>query len=663
MTSSILLACAVLAAQAPSVAGSYQLFPVSGVFFPMDDGPAIIDPDFKAAIGPAEKAFFAERFRARFPQAVATITEGNQRRTYAVSLQIARASKYLVEKIDGTTDMYLPVTASLYFSNVMTGEVLYAETRTTIRTKPIVASEGSAGSPEVVTQFAATFRGVVDDLVGDAQSRFRPTVVSARGVQDWKGLAILDGGRQQGISRGDSLSDEKGNEVRVISAGPTYAIGTVELGSFVKGSVYAKVTNRTLAEIQKPRVLPIVEAAPPGFAEESLVQLFTDALGSEAPVSLVPVNRTFGAVVKAIGSQIDLSKEKLTARELPNFFVRLSVLDPVVFERPTNIAYKTLRVTTSMAHAEVVDRAGRVLHASVGRDRVEEEITQGMALNLAARKEIAVKNALLDLAKQLASGMKFENVQLEVAQATPILVRDPSGFLLPGATMRTYRNLGRVDGINGDVRVPTWDVEVTGAGNEGAVLATTLPVVSGAPVPAAGDVVILDGVAIATARRMRMGGCGGPAEQLGAVTVPDFGPLALNVFASKFPAPFYASGLASKVNALVRGGTGFRNDLQLKEPAVDFCVQPVNKIEMEAPACTGSACAEVTLVKLTFRFRKGSPTSDVSARTGMESRMTAAALPKATAAAVRSESLRSDLLEEILKIASATAAAAAKEKL
>ena len=630
----------------------------------MDEGPSIIDPDFKAAIGPAEKAFFAERFRARFPQAVATITEGNQRRTYAVSLQIARASKYLIEKIDGTTDMYLPVTASIYFSNVMTGEVLYAETRTTIRTKPIVASEGRAGSPEVITQFAATFRGVVDDLVGDAQSRFHPTVVSARGVQEWMGLAILDGGRKQGISRGDSLSDDKGNEVRVISAGPTYAIGTVELGSFVKGSVYAKITNRTLAEIQKPRVLPIVESAPPGFAEESVVQLFTDALGSEAPVSLVPVNRTFGAVVKAIGSQIDLSKEKLTARELPNFFVRLSVLDPVVFERPTNIAYKTVRVTTSMAHAEVVDRAGRVLHASVGRDRVEEEITQGMALNLAARKEIAVKNALLDLAKQLASGMKFENVQLEVAQATPsIQVRDPSGFLLPGATMRTYRNLGRVDGISGEVRVPTWDVEVTGAGKEGALLSTTLPVVTGAPVPALGDVVILDGVAIATARRMRMGGCGGPAEQLGTVTVPGFGPLALNVFAARFPAPFYASGLASKVNALVRGGTGFRADIQLKEPVVDFCVQPVNKIEKEAPTCTDSVCADVALVKLTFRFRKGSPTSEVSSRTGMESRMTAAALPKATAASARSECLRADLLDEILKIASATATAAAKEQL
>lgn len=664
MISSLLIALALVAEPLPSTASVYQLFPVSGVFFPTQDGASRIDPEFRASLGAPEMGYFAQAFRARFPQAAQSITEGNQRRTYAVSLQVARASKYLVPKIDGTVDLYLPVTASVYFSNVMTGEVLFSDTRTTITTAKVTPDQGRDGSPTVRKAFTDTFRGVVDDLIADAASKFRPTVVSARAVEEWKGLAILDGGRQQGVSRGDTLADEKGNELRVISAGPTYAIANVELGVLTIGSTFAKATNRTLAEIRKPRVLPIVETAPAGFPEEALVQLFSDALGSEAPVSLVPVNRTFGAVVKAVGSQIDLTKEKLTQRELPNFFVRLHVLEPIVFERSTNLAYKSIRVTNALTYAEFVDRSGRVLFAAHGRNRIEDEITQGMALDVEARKEVAVKNALLALATRLATVMKFETAQLSVTQTEPALqALDPHGLLAAGSTLRAYRSIGKVSGIQGDVRVPTWDVRVSGVSGESARIETVLPVVAGAPAVAKDDVLILDGVATPTARRMRFGGCGSPAEKLGSLSLPEYGELALNLFAERYPAPFFVTGLAQKVNELVRGGTGFKEDVALAEPAVEYCVQPVYRIDLDKPTCEDATCAEVARVKLTYRIRKGSATAEVIARSGMEARMVAGALPQAVTAAVRQEALHADLIDEVLKVAGAAAAAAADEKL
>ncbi len=386
-----------------------------GVFYPSDETPSRINLDFRAAIESGEQSYFARRFRERFPACAQTISEANYRRTYAVSLQIARASRYTVSKADGTVDLYAPVTGSLYFTNVATGEVLYAATRTTIKTVSVMPDQAEPGK-RIVGLFVESFHDVVDDLVGDAAKRFNPMTVGATVRAIWNGLAILDGGTDQGVGHDDTLIDERGNELRVISSAPSYAVAVAELGTLAAGVKFSKVTNQTLAEIRKPRVLPLVVRAPQDFPDEVLVQLFSDALGSEAVISLVPVNRTFGAVVRTMGGQMDFSEEKLRARELPQFFVRLSVIDALSYDRPTNLKYKTLRVTLALAYAELIDRAGRVLYAAHATERVEDEITSGMALDLRARKEVAVKNALLALAKRFAAEFKFETAKIEITQ-------------------------------------------------------------------------------------------------------------------------------------------------------------------------------------------------------------------------------------------------------
>lgn len=660
---STMMAALFFIASAARAAPGYQLFPVRGVFFPAEEGPSRIDADFRRACGGEEQAYFAAKFRERFPDAAGTISEGNQRRTYAVSLQIARASRYVVRKVNGTVDVYLSVTGSLYFSNVMTGEVLYAATRTTVKTITLIPEEARPGGDRIVRLFADTYRGVVEDLIGDARERFHPLTVNARVVKEWKGLAILDGGQERGLGRDDALVDARGNELRVISAGPKYAIASVSLGTFSRGDTFSKVTHRTLAEIRKPRVLPFVELAPPGFPEEVVVQLFSDALGAEAPVSLVPVNRTFGAVVRALGAQIDLSKETLSRRELPGLFVRLHVLDPISYERPTNLGYKTVRITEALAYAEVVERSGRVIYAGWGRDRIEDEITQGMSFDLEARKEIAVKNALLALAKRFSAELRLETARLEVTRGgASLVVEDQNGVLAPDATFRVYRNLGKVEGIAGDVRVPTWEVGVTATGGGAAQVSPVLPIVDGAPLPERGDVVIVDGVAAGEARWKRFGACG-TAEQLGPVTLPAFPELALNLFVAGYRAPFYASGLAARVSALVHGGSGFKEDLRLHEPTVDYCVQPVYRMWKGEPRCSGNACADVAEVQLGYRIRVGDGQGQVKASSGLATRMTASALPTAATAETRDAAFQADLIDQVLTLGPGAAAGLAKEKL
>jgi hypothetical protein len=659
---SLALALALLSAGAAQAAPGLQLYPVKGVFFPSEEGPSRIDADFRSMIEAGEQPYFATKFREKFPEAAKTIAEGTQRRTFAVSLQIARASRYTVAKTNGTVDMYLPVTASVYFTNVMTGEVLYAATRTTIKMVNVMPENAKAGGDKTKSLFADTFHGVVDDLIGDAKERFKPQTVSAKVEKEWKGVAILGGGTNDGLRRDDTLTDEKGNELKVLHAGPDYAVASPTLGTFSKGTVFAKASNGTLAEIQKPRMLPLIEQAPAGFPEESLVQLFGDALGAAAPVSLVPVNRTYAEVVKALSTQIDLSKEKLTQRELPAFFVRLRVPDPITYERATKVDYMTGRITDALAYAEVVDRSGRVLYAAQGRDHIEDEVVNGQALNLEARQEIAIKNALLALAKRFGAEFKLKTAQFELAEAGALpSVKDENGLLAAGAMVHAFKKIGKVGNAK-DVLVPTWELSVAVPGEEKTELSPTFPLINDAPELAKGDVLIVEGASGVDARRRRFGTCG-PAEKLGTVEVPGYTELAFNLFAQGYKVPFYAGGLAATVRALVHGGTGFKEDIKFAEPKVDYCIQPVYRISTGEPKCSGKTCSETATVKLSYRVRPPGGGGEVKASVGMESKMTASALPTAASAESKAIALQADLVDEILKVAPAAAAGLAEKKL
>ncbi|MBL0276417.1 MAG: hypothetical protein IPQ24_10045 [Anaeromyxobacter sp.] len=644
--------------------GALQLFPVRGVYLARAAGegrPDLIDPDFRAALGEVERAYFAERFRTRFPGAAATMDEKNARRTFAVSLQVARASKYLAAKVNGTWDLLLPVTGSIYFTNVGTGEVLYASTRTIITTASIGSEDTVPGAPRVVALFAETFRKVADDLVEGAAARFAPVTVSARVRGVWHGLAILDAGADDGLAETDQFSNEDGDDLEVISVAPRHAVARPLVRPPSVGAVVHKVLNGTLADVKKPRVLALVDEAPPGFPDEALVQLFADALGAAAPVSLVPVNRSFAEVIKTLTSTTGLSQERLRQRQVPEFFVRLHVPPPVSFERPTNLEYKQLRVTEALAFAELVDATGRILFTAVGRDRLEDEITGGMALPLPARLEVAVKNSLLDLARQFGR-LRMGRSDLALGGAgSDLTVVDPGGVLAEGKPARAFRSIGAVDGISGEVLVPIWQLQVVEVADGVAHLAPGIELVPGVGPPRAGDRLLLDGVDARRVTRRRIGSCGA-ADQLGAVQVARFEDLALGLFAASYAAPVYSRGLGEAIGSLVRAGSGFKDDLRVSEPPLDLCLQAVTKIDPGAATCDEQACADVTALLVGYRLRAPGG-GEVQAKTGMGTRITGRSLPVGTPAPARAAARQADVMDELLKVTPAAAAAFSQQTL
>lgn len=670
MTHYLRLLLVVMLTSCPSVAraevAALRLYPVKGIFGLAKGQPGdrrMVSEHFIRALSNKETSYFEARFRAAFPASVKVIDATNKRRTFAVSMQVTRASYYAVPKpAIRAWDVLLPMTASVYFTNILTGEVLFATTLTHVPRGTLSEPHALPGSPMIGQLYRQSFRELVDDLVEAVHKRFNPRVITATVQQRSNDLVVLDVGRDGGIQSEDSLNDADGNEVLVLWSAPGYSVARTTLGKVQTGKTFSRISSGTLAELKRPRLLPLIEEAPEGMSQDAILQMFGDALGDAAPVSLMPVNRTFSAVLQAVAAKAQISQNEVRARALPQMFVRLRVGEPVSFEVPTDQPYRRRRVTEATAQILVQDASGRVLYATVAHSRVEDVIIEEMAMDLASRREVVVKNALVELARKCSLGFQPRNLELPVTRASgdTFEVSDPHGLLGRGRNFLVFRTVGRIN--REELRVPVWEAKVVDSLETTARGQSVLPVVAGAPSPRKGDLVLLQGVDTPGASRHRFGSCG-RVDKLGSFALPEYEALALNQFAAAYPAPYYAPGLVEQVEALVHEGTGFEKALKLRPAAIDLCVEPVYRIDQLPQSCSGEFCAEVAKVRLTYRIRQGGAAGEVMAKRGLETTMRATALPAASSAAQRTLALHLDLIDEVLKLAPQIASSFAMQRL
>lgn len=648
-----------LAAAAAPAASALKLYPVRGLFQPANDG-GLIHPAFREAVPAAGGGdYFQAEFRKAFPDAVANVADKDRRFTLVGSIQIARASSYTVDKVDGTTDVLAPVSGSLYFTNAVSGEVLYTVAATYYARASV--TQGSLDAARRQAMFQEAWQGLVAELLARARSQFKPHTVAATVKREWNGLYLLDRGQDGGVAKGDLLSDADGNTLEVVHAAPAYAVGTPSLGKIAPGAAFAKETNADLNELKRPRVMVLVDAVPEGMPAEIVAQLFTDQLGAKAPLSVVQVNPLFSQVLETAFSSTALSNEHRGKRELPDYFLRLSVPESRSFELPSSLKNRSVRSYRTLVTAELVDRSGRVIFATRGADRSDDQVVAGMAVDEASRRDVSLKNALLDLAARIGKELKFEQAALALESHAPLRLQDRDGMLAPGAQLTLFRNIGRVDGIAGEVRMPFLDAAVESVDAGGAALGAGLPLSATPVAAAAGDLALVDSVGgIPAATRRRFAACG-PAEQLGALALPAFGELAFNRFASAYRAPYYSPAVFARVQELVGPETRFKSRLAAAPVAADYCAQAVYRIDPAPAKCSGEprVCQDSATVRITWRIRQG---EQVVARSGLETTVAGAGYLDGTPVAARKNAFDSDLLDAAGKLAGDIAAGLNNQK-
>lgn len=534
---------------------------------------------------------FVQGLRQGFgDQVVDTISQKTKNRTYIASLEVLRASEYVVKK-DSTAEIFLPVTLSLKLTNVLSGEVIYSDSATL--SQPIQVLTTEIDSPTTKTaikqKFQSTLLTLTRQVTEELKSKLKISETEIQVVDRWKSYLVLDKGFKQGVAAQDELSSIDGDLIRVVHADSDYAVA-VPILMQGRSKRFSKVSTNTRQAMNKPRALVVDVLTYQGESKDLIEQIFSDAVGEQASFTLTPVNRRYSAMAQSISEQTALAQsEDINQRELPEFFIRINVAPVIAYQQQIGKMTQQ-QIFHSEVFAEMIDRSGRVIYSAHATDDIKDVISEGMGFSLEARKEVVLKNALLKLGQQFQKGIQFTRSDLKVSSSSGhnITIDDAGERLSTGMKVHVYRS-DKAAGRN--ILIPTW--EATVLERQGAKVTAQLdfPVNSSDRLPVrSGDRILLDSSApVGDSKQSRVLCPGLHTEQVGEIPFYGFGPLIYHAFASQSKRPFYATGSGFKGQTLLKDSVvtmtenaGFKKNMKANfYIPTDKCLQPVLKIEVK----------------------------------------------------------------------------------
>ena len=530
---------------------------------------------------------FSEVFKRNFPNNIATINEQNKYTSFIAYLQIPRVSQYKVQKTDTLVDLYLPMTMTISFANMVTGEVLYTYTYTYYSRRE--ATVASLNDERVTIElYRDTYNSLLEKVVLAAKENFRPFSVAATVKKEWQGLYILDKGDTQGITKGDTLIGPNGMPLTVVYAGGQYSVAQPVMGVPKVGMSFNKRSNGNLDELKKPKVMLM-----PGITikndatipDQMVYQLFINALGKNAAFSIISIDKGFYDAQKVATQDTGLTQSVTQQRELPDYYLRLQFNGPVSVTLPSNKPDVYYDEHSVRACGDFLDRSGRVLYGKCVDEKVTDEIVAGIRFAKEDREEVVVKNALVKLADDFIHAVKFKRFELSVqaVEGDTVVVADKAGLLPIGGNAQSFRNIGEVDGIVGPLQAPTWLLNVTG--RKGLLAETSLvgPIIKALPRPTKDDLVLVEGMVTGIKdplKRFRI------CEKTQSESYEGLSTQVYYSVVEGLGYPLYDSFTFNQALAPIKGaGYGFKSskdEQPLKVSDINYCVEPITKITLNS---------------------------------------------------------------------------------
>ncbi len=538
----------------------------------------------------AEQLFVQGLKQSLGEQIVDSISQKTKHRTYVASLDVLRASEYIVQK-ESTAEIFLPVTLSLKLTNVLSGEVIYSDSATLSQPIQVLSSEleSAATKAAIKQKFQSTLLSLTQQLTQDLKTKFQVTEIDTQVIDQWKSYLVLDKGFKQGIAIQDELSSAEGDLIRVVHADSDYAVAVPVL---MQGNSkhFSKVSTNTRQAMNKPKALVVDVLTYQGESKDLIEQIFSDAIGEQASFTLTPVNRRYSAMAQSISEQTALAQSAdINQRELPEFFIRVNVIPVIAYQQ--RIGKMTQQqIFHSEVFAEMIDRSGRVIYSAHATDEIKDVISEGMGFSLEARKEVVLKNALLKLGQQFQKGIQFTRSDLKVSGSSgqSITIDDAGERLSRGMKVHVYHS-DRAAGRN--ILIPTWEATILERQGKKVTAQLDFPVSSNERLPVrSGDSILLDSSApVGDSKQARVLCPGLHTEQVGEIPFYGFGPLLYSAFTSQSKRPFYATGAGFKGQTLLKDAVirmtenaGFKKNMDVNfYLPKDECLQPVFKIEVK----------------------------------------------------------------------------------
>jgi hypothetical protein len=537
---------------------------------------------------------------------------------------------------------------SIYFTNILTGEVLYSYSYTNYS---VYTAAADSVKPDTIQKlYRKNFEDLVSVMLTNAKNNFKPFAIQAKTASLWKGYVVLDKGRDSGFSANDSLTDSAGNQINIIHAGQRYAVGIPILGNPNEGAAFSKLSNQTTDSIKKPKVVILKVDNPSAFPEQSAQQFFSDSLGSAAQFSILPVQRNFYSVQDFVIRATNLEQKIRYERELPDYFIRISILPPVYVRYATNKQYVNNDSYSVTAFGELLDTSGRVLYSADSTEILEDQVVSNISFANEARLQIVVKNALIDLGKKFAENVKFKHLELPVegVSGDNLSVTDPYNVLAPGVGAKVYRNIGRVSGVNEDVLVPIWEVTAVSTDGASAQVGKVLATNVGAPEPGNGDLIIMEAIEPSSADKVHRLAMCPKCVNLGGEAFNNCSVIARYAASENLAYPMYsAKDFPADVTRIVNDALFKKRTSKVSIADPSYCIEPVYKIVKGGEGSSGQPGTRMYTVTAGLRVKKG---ETVTFKKGMEQNVTIP-LPKGYEAAAVDMELNKDIFSLMSDIA------------
>lgn len=528
------------------------------------------------------KKLFLDTFNRIFSDSVTNDMENKDRfNTFIAFLNIARASQYEINKTENIVDLYLPITMSINFVNVVTGELIYSYAYTYYSNYNTTIK--SLSNVKIIELYRESYKSLLEKILEKAKTDFHPLTINANVKKKWKDYYILDKGKDGGIDKGDTLTDRYGNQLKVEYAGLKYSVSTEIMGNPKSDSVFSKMSNESIDEIKKPKIMPLsVEwSGIKSIQDEVVLQLFSEALGKKADFSMTSKEKSFNKVRNKVPTLTKLSQKHLEERKLPDYFLRLFFYGPFYVSIPTNKKYACLDNYEILACVDILDNNGRFLYTKCVEEKISDEVISNIRFANEAREEVIVKNSLISLANELIKNIKFKDLELPIikSERNQLVIEDKYNVLNTGANLTTFVTLGKIGGIEGIVYVPTWEIDIVSRDNKGALANKNLALSPNVPEPSTGDMVFINNMQMDNVDNTRVLKMCKSSEKLGGdLDLDGFKLLSLCAISGGIKYPLFASEEFKKdVEMFNKAGYGFKG-IMIKEPNTEYCIEPVYKI-------------------------------------------------------------------------------------
>ena len=394
--------------------------------------------EFKSLIKDRQRNFFIPEFistyLANFPDTTSELTDKNKYKTIVSYISIPRASKYIVKKPNGN-EIFLPLTTSLTFVNVLTGETIYS-TSHTIYNKLL-----EDNYEQITEKYMSAYKDSLANVIEKSKTNFHPFEIPVKVIDIYKNLYILDKGSEVGIAEDDLLFDSNENQLSIIYSTLNYSIAKPVLGNDIKvNSVFAKQSNNGgINQIKKPKVLLIND-----MGNSSIYDLLITNLGDNSKINLLATNPTFNEMRKTV---VDINNNfkstNIVPKNLPDYFLLFNFTPPVKTAFKQNQSGLDSIYYQMLGCGTMFDKTGKVVFAKCADDKTEPRFSnQDYGTSEADITGILFKNLIAKISQQINAQIEFREYEFKIKQIenNEIVIEDKSEILSEGDVVTIFKS-------------------------------------------------------------------------------------------------------------------------------------------------------------------------------------------------------------------------------